>query len=269
MGIVNCTPDSFYDAGRTATADQAKAAVRHLLADGADAIDVGGLAFSPLVPDLGESSELDRVLPVIRHAVDLGGVVSVDTWRVGVARAAVAEGAQIINDTSGLADPDMAALAAETSAKVIITHSLATPHTTLAAPRYDDVVNDVKAFLTARVDVALANGVSESRIIVDPGHDLNKNTLHSLELTRRIDEIVALGFPVLVAVSNKDFIGETLDLPKEQRVSGSLGAAAYCLAKGVRMVRMHNVAEAVQVTRLIEAIEGWKAPISPLRHNMN
>lgn len=267
MAVVNRTPDSFHEAGRTLVAEDAIAAARAAVDAGADLVDIGGLPFSPNTRDGGESVEIDRVLPVVIGAVRHGARVSVDTWRVGVARAALAAGASIINDTSGLADPDMAALAADTGASVIITHSLAAPHTHLRAPGYDDVVTRVRDFLAMRAQVAMDAGVAAERIMVDPGHDLNKNTLHSLEITRRMGEIVDLGFPVLAAVSNKDFIGESLDLDTPDRLAGSLTAATYCFAQGARMIRMHNVSAAVQAARMVEAILGWREP-AYLRHNM-
>ncbi|PIE26616.1 MAG: dihydropteroate synthase [Micrococcales bacterium] len=268
MGIVNCTPDSFYDGGVTARTDQAVAAAAAAVVAGADVVDIGGLAFSPDTPDRGEAEEKRRIIDVVAETARLEVIVSVDTWRVGVAAAAVEHGATLINDVSGLADPRMAALAAEAGVGLVITHALARPHTHYPVPRYDDVTGDVVEFLTARVQAAKDAGVRDEQIIVDPGHDLNKNTRHSLELTRRLDEVAALGYPTLAAVSNKNFIGETLDLPKDQRLAGSLAAATFCFARGARMVRMHNVAPAVQAARMVEAILGWREP-AYLRHNMS
>ena len=183
-----------------------------------------------------------------------------------MARAAIAAGAHVINDTTGIHDPDMARVVADSDATIVITHSLAKPRTPLPAPQYDDVVREVVDFLRRRVDLALELGVRADRIVVDPGHDLNKNTLHSLELTRRIGEVTALGFPTLVALSNKDFVGESLGRARDQRVEGSIAAAVYCVLQGARIVRVHNVRETVDAMRMIEAIEGWREPVF-LEHN--
>jgi dihydropteroate synthase len=192
----------------------------------------------------------------------------VDTYRAEVARAAVAAGADVINDTSGLYDPGLADLAAQTGVTLVITHSLARPpRTPVPSPAYGDVVAEVRAFLSDRVALARSRGVPESQLIIDPGHDLNKNTQHSLEITRRLDEIADLGYPVLAAVSNKDFIGEALDLPPEQRTEGTLAALTACILKGARVVRVHDVAASVRAVRMTEAILGWRDPASP-RHNL-
>jgi dihydropteroate synthase len=150
----------------------------------------------------------------------------------------------------------------------VVTHSLAAPRTAYPAPEYGDVVAEVGGFLRERLDVARARGMPDERLVIDPGHDLNKNTLHSLELTRRLDEIAAIGLPLLVALSNKDFIGESLGRrDRRDRLPGSLAAAVYCIGKGARIVRVHNVRETVDAVRMVEAIEGWREPVF-LEHNM-
>ena len=161
----------------------------------------------------------------------------------------------------------MADVVADSDATLVITHSLAPPRTPWPAPAYGDVVDEVGAFLRERVRLALGRGVPASRLIVDPGHDLNKNTRHSLELTRRLAEITALGYPTLVAVSNKDFIGETLDRDRGARVEGSLAAAVFSIVQGARIVRMHNVSAAVDAVRMTEAMLGFREP-AYLRHNL-
>lgn len=172
-----------------------------------------------------------------------------------------------MNDTSGLQDPGMLDVVASSSAQLVITHSMGAPRNEPIRPEYDDVVATVVEYLRGRVERALAAGVPAERIVVDPGHDLNKNTLHTLELTRRLGEVAALGYPVLAAVSNKDFVGETLDRPQGQRLEGSLAAAVICILNGARIVRMHDVREAVDAVRLTEAVLGWRAP-PHLRHNV-
>jgi len=194
--------------------------------------------------------------------------ISVDTFRADVAEAALEAGAHIVNDTSGLHDPTLADLvAARPHAQLIVTHSIAKPRTHHPKPHYQDVAGDIAGFLRERVALALARGVRPEQIIIDPGHDLNKNTHHTLELTRRLDEIAEVGYPMLAAVSNKDFVGETLDRPQGQRLSGSLAAMVVSILRGARIVRMHNVRESVDAVRMTEAILGWREPSYTL-HNM-
>lgn len=273
MAVVNRTPDSFYDRGETFGLDAAVTACVAAADAGADWVDIGGVPFAP-GPALDARDEIARIVPVVdavRAVSDV--VISVDTFDAAVARAALAAGADVVNDTTGLHDPDLAGVVAAAGATLVITHSLAAtrgagPRTQLARPSYGDVVTEVREFLAERVDYALAEGVASDRLIVDPGHDLNKSTPHSLELTRRLTEIGELGYPVLVAVSNKDFIGETLDAPRHERVEGSLAAAVVAITQGARIVRMHNVRESVAAVRMTEAILGWREPAGPLVHNM-
>lgn len=264
MAIVNRTPDSFYDRGATFALDAAVRAGVAAVEAGADIVDVGGVKFAP-GPPIPVDEEIARVVPVVRELAPLTRV-SVDTFHPDVARAAIGAGAAIVNDTTGLRDPRMAEVVAEGAAAVVIAHSLAAPRTQHPLPRYDDVIGDVSRFLRERRDVALASGVPASRIVLDPGHDLNKNTRQSLELTRRLDELTGLGSPLLVALSNKDFIGETLSRPRDERLAGSLAAAVHCVLHGARIVRAHNVRETVDALRMVEGIVGWREPAYEL-HN--
>jgi dihydropteroate synthase len=265
MAIVNRTPDSFHDRGRTFGLERAVEAVRAAADAGADWIDIGGVPFAP-GPEVSAAAELDRVLPVVAAARDLA-VVSVDTYRPEVARAVIEAGAGVINDTSGLRDPAMAEAVAGTGATLVITHSLAAPRTPHPSPAYDDVTAEVVRFLRDRVALALSRGVRPDQIVIDPGHDLNKNTYHSLELTRRLDEVAAIGYPVLAAVSNKDFIGETLDAGGPDRLAGTLAAVVFCILRGARIVRVHDVRAAVDAVRMTEAMLGWRPP-AYVRHNI-
>jgi dihydropteroate synthase len=265
MAIVNRTPDSFHDRGRTYGLERATEAVRAAAEAGADWIDVGGVPFAP-GPEVTVSEELDRVLPVVEAARDLA-VVSVDTYRPQVAAAAIEAGAGVVNDTSGLRDPAMADAVAGTGAMLVVTHCLAAPRTVYPSPSYRDVTAEVGAFLRERVELALARDVRPEQIIVDPGHDLNKNTYHSLELTRRLGEIAALGYPMLAAVSNKDFIGETLDVAQQDRLAGTVAAVVFCVLHGARIVRVHDVRAAVHAVRMTEAMLGWRPPATA-RHNI-
>ena len=267
MAIVNRTPDSFFDRGRTFALDRAVDAALAAAAAGADWVDIGGVKFAP-GPEVSAAEELDRVLPVVQAVAARSDVViSVDTFRPEVAEACIAAGASVVNDTTGLQNPRLAELAASTGATLVITHSLARPRTAYAAPRYDDVVASVVDFLHERIEVAVGFGVAESQIIIDPGHDLNKNTLHSLEITRRFDEIARIGLPAIAAVSNKDFVGESVDAGRDERGDGSLAAATACALLGARIVRMHDVPRSVQAMRMTEAILGMREP-QQLRHNM-
>jgi dihydropteroate synthase len=265
MAIVNRTPDSFYDRGATFALDAAVRAGEAAFDDGADVVDVGGVKFAP-GPPVPVDEEIQRIVPLVRELAPLGPV-SVDTFHPDVASAAIGAGASIINDTTGLHDPRMADVVAASDASIVIAHSLAAPRTQHPLPHYDDVTREVADFLRERVSLALERGVAHERIIVDPGHDLNKNTLQTLELTRRLSELTDLGMPLLVALSNKDFIGETLGRGRDERVSGSLAAAVYCVIQGARIVRVHNVRETVDAMRMIEGILGWREPVS-LVHNM-
>jgi dihydropteroate synthase len=267
MAIVNRTPDSFHDKGATFALDKAVAAALAAAGNGADWVDIGGVPFGR-GPVVTLEEELERVVPVVEaiHAAS-DVIISVDTFNAEVARQSIAAGAAVINDTSGLFDPAMAGVVANSTATLVLTHSMAPPRSEPPRPQYGDVVAEVIAFLRDRVIRAATEGVPLDRLIVDPGHDLNKNTMHSLELTRRLEEIVGLGFPTLVALSNKDFIGETLDLPQGQRLEGSIASAVVCILKGARIVRVHDVPATVAAVRMTEAILGFREP-AYMRHNM-
>jgi dihydropteroate synthase len=268
MAIVNRTPDSFYDGGRTYTLDRAIAAALAADQNGAGWVDIGGVPFSPDAGEVSPTEELDRVLPVVAAvSAQSDVVISVDTCRPEVAATCLAAGATVVNDTSGLRDPELAAVVAEPAANVVITHSLAEPRQHFPRPQYADVVAEVKRFLADRIEYAVGQGVSENRIVIDPGHDLNKNTRHSLELTRRLSEIADLGLPLLAAVSNKDFVGEATGLARPDRLPASIAAATACALGGARILRMHDVAAAVAAARMTECILGFREP-AELRHNL-
>jgi dihydropteroate synthase len=269
MAIVNRTRDSFFDRGRTFELEPALAAVNLALTQSADWIDIGGVPFSPISEPVGIDEELRRVVPVVAATrARTNAVISVDTVRPEVARAAIEAGATAINDTSGLRDPAIAEVAAQTGAALVITHSKAAPGALVPRPVYADVVVEVREFLAARAAAAIDAGVRPEQIIVDPGHDLNKNIHHSLELTRRLAELSDLGFPLLASVSNKDFIGETLDLPNTELRDGTLAAVVVCVLQGARIVRVHDVASTVRAVRMVEAVLGWRPP-RRTRHNMD
>ena len=265
MAILNRTPDSFYDQGANFGFDGRPGRRGAGPGRGADWLDVGGVKAGP-GPPVSEAEELDRVVPLVealRGRTD--AVISVDTFRPGVARRALAAGADVVNDPSGLRDPLVAEAAAEAGAGLVVMHTGGPPRTRPHRPAYADVVAEVRAFLADRTALARQRGVAAERLIVDPGHDFHKNTFHSLELTRRLGELADLGYPLLVALSNKDFVGETLDVPLDQRLEGSLAAAALSVAAGASIVRVHEVQATVRVVRMTEAILGRRPPAATRR----
>lgn len=267
MAVINRTPDSFYDAGSTFGLDAAVSSALQAVQAGAHWVDIGGVPFSP-GPELPWQEEAERIVPVIRTVREHSDVViSADTFLPEVAQAAIDAGADAINDTTGLAYPQLAEVVARNNVHLVLTHSLAKPRTIYPHPHYQDVVAEVRDYLEQKVQLALDAGIDASKIIIDPGHDLNKNTRHTLDITANFEAIAALGYPALAAVSNKDFIGETLDLPKPERLVGSMVAATMCIMGGARIIRMHNIVESVQTVRLIEAAQGWRDPAYQI-HNM-
>ena len=264
MGIVNRTPDSFYDGGRM----ELDASVRHALAlvdEGADLLDIGGVCAGP-GPPVDEAEEADRLLPLVEALVTQVDVpLSVETHRAAIAAAAISEGAALVNDVTGLSDSGLAPAVAATSAGLVVMHHGGQIRGRPRNPRYEDVVWEVRDVLRGYVGAAVAAGVPEERIVVDPGLDFGKNTWHSLELMRRLEELVALGYPVLVAPSRKDVVGETLDLPLEERLEGTLALVALSVLKGAAFVRVHDVRAAVRTVDMVEAVIGRRSPAAPLR----
>lgn len=267
MAIINRTPDSFHDAGSTFALKTAVTRAVQAADIGAGWVDVGGVPFGRGV-QVSTEAEIERVVPLITAIATRRPdvVISVDTHKADVARAAVDAGASVVNDTSGLADPKMAAVVAETGAHIVITHSVGPPRQEKPAAHFADVVAEVRRFLLERVDRAEAAGIPRDRIIVDPGHDLDKNTLHSLEITRRLTEFASLGLPLLVAVSHKDFIGEAIDRPRGELLAGTLAAMTACIWQGARIVRMHDIQAAVDAARMTAAMLGMRPP-ARLAHN--
>ena len=257
MGIVNVTPDSFSDGGMNPDVRAALGSAEAMLTAGADIIDVGGESTRPGAGAVTPAQELARVLPVVRGLADRGAVVSVDTRHAEVASACVAAGASVINDVSGFSDPAMAALAALCDAGVVVMHMKGDPRTMQDEPRYDDVVAEVAAYLRAQALMLESAGVARERIALDPGIGFGKTTAHNLGLLRRLDEIVALGYPVLVGASRKRFIGEITGVTEPRdRLAGSLAAALGAVEAGAAIVRVHDVAETVAALALARAIRG-------------
>ena len=254
MGILNRTPDSFYDRGATFGLDDLLARAEALVAEGADLLDVGGVKAGP-GPEVTEAEELDRVVPTIEalHA-RLGVPVSVDTWRATVLDEACRVGAVVGNDISGFGDPDYLAVAAKHQASVVATHIRLAPRVPDPEPHYDDLVTDVRAFLLDRAARAEEAGLVRDQISIDAGLDLGKTPAMSAILLRVSDELAATGYTLLLSASNKRFLGELLELEIDDRRDASLAAVAYGVAHGCRIVRVHDVAGSVRVCRTVEAI---------------
>ncbi len=267
MAIVNRTPDSFYDKGATWAEDKAFDRVAQVVDQGAEIVDIGGIKAAP-GEAIGIAEEIGRVASFVGRVrvayPDL--VISVDTWRAEVGRAVCAEGADVLNDAWGGADPALVDVAAEFGAGLICTHTGGvTPRTRPFRVEYDDVVAAAIADTTAYADRALAAGVPREGIVIDPAHDFGKNTFHSLEITRRLGEMTATGWPVLVSLSNKDFVGESLDLPVGERLTGTLAATAVCAMAGARIYRVHEVIETRQVVDMVATILGRRPPRRAIR----
>ncbi|MDK7180475.1 dihydropteroate synthase [Corynebacterium riegelii] len=267
MAIVNRTPDSFYDQGATFAIDAAVARASEAVADGASIIDVGGVKAGP-GDEVDAAEEIERIVPVIAavRAAHPDVVISADTWRADVAQAAVDAGANLINDTWAGFDPQLVEVASANGVGYVCSHTGgAVPRTRPHRVRYDDVVADVIAETTALAERAVSLGAREDLVFIDPTHDFGKNTFHGLELLRRVDELVATGWPVLMALSNKDFVGETVDRPVGERVAGTLAATAWAAARGVAAFRVHEVRETVDVIRMTAAIAGEAPPLNTVR----
>ena len=267
MAIVNRTPDSFYDRGATYALDAALARVDQVVAEGADMVDVGGVKAAP-GDEVDAAEEIRRTADLVAaiRAAHPSLPISIDTWRASVAREVLAVGADVVNDAWGGVDPELASVAAEAGAGIVCTHAggLA-PRTRPHRVEYADVVADVVATVTGLAERAVEAGVRPDGILVDPAHDFGKNTRHSLEITRRLAELVGTGWPVLVSLSRKDFVGETLDLPPDGRLEGTLAATAVSAWLGARVFRAHDVAATRRVLDMVASIRGTRAPAATRR----
>jgi len=253
MGIVNATPDSFSDRQGPKELDELAARGLAQMEDGAAIVDVGGESGRTDTEAVPVEEEIARVVPLVERLAAHGALVSVDTWRAPVARAALAAGAAMINDVSGLSDASIASACADTRAGLVITHTRAAPKTK-AFPGYDDVVADVLGFLDARMGAAEALGVAPEQIVLDPGIDLAKTPAESIELLRRLPDFAPLGRPLLLAVSRKDFVGALTKRPPATRDAGTLAAVGAAVRGGARIIRVHDVAGARDYLRVHEAL---------------
>jgi len=258
MGIVNATPDSFSDGGEHRTLDERVALARELLEAGADIIDVGGESGVTNRPAVDAQEEIARVVPVIeRIAGELGAIVSVDTYKPQVAAAAIAAGACIVNDVSGLRDPGLAAVCAQTGAALVVMHTRAAPKEKLLDASMDGrMADDVVAFLRERIELAREHGVGEDQLILDPGPDFGKTPAQTVEVLRRLDDVCALQRPILMALSRKDFIGAITGRPPRERGAGTLAALAWGLDAGGHIFRLHDVAAAADFIAVREVLAG-------------
>ena len=257
MGVVNVTPDSFSDGGEFLAPEDAIAHGAQLAADGAHILDVGGESTRPGARPVDADEELRRVLPVIEGLAPAEVEISIDTTKLEVARRAIGAGASIVNDVSAFRfEPELAGLVAEAGVECCLMHMLGEPRTMQEDPRYDDVVDDVKAFLTERMEFATGAGVSEERIWLDPGIGFGKTVEHNLELLRRLDEIVALGRPVVVGTSRKSFLGKLTGKAEKERLPGTIATNVMALERGARVFRVHDVAEVAEALAVAAATLG-------------
>jgi dihydropteroate synthase len=254
MGIVNVTPDSFSDGGLFLDANAAIVHGRDLVEEGAAILDIGGESTRPGSAPVGVDEELRRVVPVIEGLAGTGARISIDTTKAAVARRALAAGADVVNDVSALRfDPELAAVTAEAGATCVLMHMLGEPRTMQDDPRYDDVVSDVKAFLEERLAFAVGEGIAEQRVWLDPGIGFGKTADHNLELIDRLDEIVAIGRPVVFGASRKSFLGKLTGRLVDERLAGTIAVNIIAYERGARVFRVHDVAPAVDGLKVAAA----------------
>jgi dihydropteroate synthase len=255
MGIVNVTPDSFFDGGRLPDAGAARCHAEGLVRDGADILDVGGESTRPGAAPVPPDEELRRVLPAVEALVPLNVPVSVDTYHARTARRALELGAAMVNDITALrGDPEMAAVIAETGCPCVFMHMQGEPRTMQQAPRYEDVVDDIRAFFGERLDFAAAAGIREDQIWLDPGFGFGKTVEQNLLLLRRLREFLGFGRPLLLGVSNKSTLGAVLGADAGDRTEGTAAAVAFAAAAGVHCVRVHDVKTMARVVRMCDAV---------------
>jgi len=262
MGVMNITPDSFYDGGRLACPEAARLRAEALVQEGADWLDLGAESSRPGAEPIGLDEELRRLMPALEVALGAGAPISVDTYRAETARRALAAGATMINDITALRGDDaMAGVIAEAGCTCVLMHMQGTPETMQKAPRYADVVDEVCAFFEARIAHAVAAGIREDQIWLDPGFGFGKTPAHNLLLLRRLRVFTRFGRPILIGTSNKSTIGTVLDLPVGERAEGTAATVAIGIANGANAVRVHDVKAMARVARMSDAIvHGWTAP---------
>lgn len=264
MGILNVTPDSFYDGGRYLEVKDAVRRGLKMLDEGAGLVDIGGVSTRPGSETIPLEEELKRIIPVVKELASLTEIpLSVDTYRASVAEKALEAGAVMVNDISGLSDKDMARVAASHGATLVIMHIRGKPHHYPKNPVYRNIIAEVSSFLERRVEMALKMGVKSSNIIIDPGIGFGKTASQSLELLRRLGELRALGQPIMVGPSRKSFIGKVLGVEAGDRLPGTLAVIALAILQGASIIRVHDVKEAVQVASLCSAFKGMSCRGDP------
>lgn len=257
MGVLNVTPDSFFDGGQFSVLERAIARAREMHRHGAVLIDVGGESTRPGAQAVDISRELTRVIPVIEYLRDARiGLISVDTSKPEVMQAAIENGAHMINDVMALRSPGALEVCADSDVAVCLMHMQGEPRTMQAQPRYDDVVAEVGAFLQQRIEACLAAGIARERIVIDPGFGFGKTVDHNLALLHGLDSICHLGFPVLVGLSRKSMLGELLQRPVHERLAGSLALATLAATRGASIIRAHDVAETADALAIVAAVTG-------------
>lgn len=256
MGVLNLTPDSFYDGGRYTREAQALRRVEEMIGEGADIIDVGGESVRPGAEPISLDEELSRVIPVIEKVRRLFPItISIDTYKAEVARQAIEKGAEMVNDISGLRfDPDLRKIVAGYGVPLILMHIKGTPKNMQDNPRYHSLMEEIISYLRKSIKLAEESGVDPARIIVDPGIGFGKTTAHNLEILRRLEELKSLGKPILVSLSRKSFIGNVLGLPQEERLEGGLAATCMAVSGGARIVRTHDVKPTRRAVDMVQAI---------------
>ncbi|MDP5213759.1 dihydropteroate synthase [Pseudoalteromonas tunicata] len=256
MGILNTTPDSFSDGGQHNTFDNAVIKAKQMLAEGATIIDIGGESTRPNAPDVALEEELQRTIPVIKALrAQSDCIISIDTSKAQVMAQAIAAGADIINDVRALQEPGALEIAAAANVPVCLMHMQGQPRTMQANPYYENLIEDIQAFFQQRIDACQQAGIKLENIILDPGFGFGKTLNHNYELLKRLDEFNLLGCEVLAGLSRKSMIGNLLNKPIEQRLAGSLAGALIAMQKGAKIIRVHDVAQTVDVLKVWQATE--------------
>ena len=260
MGILNVTPDSFSDGGQYHTLDAALFRAEEMIREGAAIIDVGGESTRPGAKPIGVQEELDRVIPVIEALRDCPIPISIDTYKPEVMKAAILAGDGLINDVTALADKTALSFVAQTQVPVCLMHSQGTPQTMQLQPHYEDVVDEVCQSLLKSAQACMAAGIDKHRLILDPGFGFGKNLAHNLALLRSLEQLVALGFPILIGTSRKAMLGELLNKPVTHRLAGNLALCAWALTQGIKILRVHDVGPTKDTIDVMMAIQEKRNP---------
>ncbi len=258
MGIVNVTPDSFSDGGKFNTTEKAIEHALQLVEEGAEILDIGGESTRPGATPVPLDEELKRVIPVIEGLRDVGVPLSIDTYKPQVMQAAITAGADIVNDVCALREPQALEIVAASKAGVCLMHMQGRPQTMQADPQYDDVVSEVRNFLKARLDAAEQAGIDRSRIVLDPGFGFGKRTAHNLTLLNHLNDIQALGLPLLIGLSRKSVLGQVVGSSVDERIHASIAASVVSVMKGANIVRVHDVKPTIDALKIVQAVMNEK-----------